>query len=368
MIAFIQHSGNANFRYATNLEVEHAYHVFSIDRAGVKVAEELNLVVVPDLERERAKAESRAKEVLTYSEIGYYERMRRNSEYPLGESLLSLLQQKGVDRVAVPEDFPVKLALSLKSELPLEVMKNPFSERRSVKSEEEVEKIRESCFAAVDAFKFVLRFIEKSLNRGRKRTCEELRNLVELRLFSRGFLAENTIMASGIKTHQPHWIGYGELKGHLIADIFPKNREHGYFGDFTRTVVIPELGESEEIEDMLRACIEAKNRAEKIVKPGVLARDIHCEVCDVLESYGYDTLRKNSKEGFIHSTGHGVGLEVHEDPKIFENDDEIKKGMVFTVEPGLYYKKCGGVRVEDTLVVRRNGAEILTPCEDFVVL
>ena len=119
---------------------------------------------------------------------------------------------------------------------------------------------------------------------------------------------------------------------------------------------------------MLDAAIEAKNRAISIIKDGVMAREIHHTVCDVLEEKGYKTIRSKSSEGFIHSTGHGVGLEVHEEPKIFENEDEIKKGMVFTVEPGLYYRKIGGVRVEDTVLVRQKDCEVLTKFVDRVIL
>jgi len=366
MMVFIQHSGNSNFRYATGVEVENSYHIFSIETSNIsktsKVGEKLNVLLVPDMEGERAKSESNIRNVLTYSDIGY------NRSKSIEECIVSILKEWGVSEIVVPEDFPTKLSLFFKKKIPLKVMKSPFLEKRAVKSEEEVRMIRASCHAAVDAFMFSLRLIEKSLIAGVKRKCEEVRKLVELRLFSRGFLAEKTIIASGVKTCQPHWIGYGDIEGHLVADIFPKNRESGYFGDFTRTVLIPELGKQDKIWEMLDACIEAKNRAEKLVKPGVLAKDIHYEVCDVLESYGYGTQRKNSKEGFIHSTGHGVGLDIHEEPSISENENEIKRGMVFTVEPGLYYKECGGVRVEDTLVVRSNSAEILTPCEDLIIL
>ncbi len=351
MEVFIQHSGNANFRYSTGIDAECAFHVFSPDFR-------LNLLVVPDLEGDRARQESKVRDVLTFSDIGYHE-LRKKSKYPLGESLLELLRKKGVDRVKVSEDFPAKLALFLKEKIPLEVSRSPIAEMRAVKSEREVEMIRESCMASVKAFRFARSLLEKP---GKERYCEEIRNLIELKLFSWGFLAENTIFASGIKTHQPHWVGYGKVEGHVVADIFPKSRNHGYYGDFTRTILIDC---QEEIKNMLEACIEAKNRAIAKIKPGIMARDIHLEVCDVLKSYGYST---RGGEGFIHSTGHGVGLEVHEEPRIFENEDEIKKGMVFTVEPGLYYRNVGGVRVEDTVVVRKSHAEVLTPCEDLVEL
>ena len=351
MLAFIQHSGNANFRYAVGMDAESSFHVFG---------DKLNLLIVPDLEGERAREVFRG-EVLTYSDIGYHERRKRGVKNPLVESIVELLRSRGVNEVAIPEDFPAKIAFLLRERMPVRVERSPFEKKRVIKTEREVELIRNTCLACVDALRFLTKIVR------RRKRCEELRRLVELRLFSHGFLAEDTIVASGVKTCQPHWKGYGEVRGHIVADIFPKDRGSGYYGDFTRTVL---LDADEEIVNMLKACIEAKERAEKLVRPGILARDIHHAVCDVLESYGYSTLRNQKKkgEGFIHSTGHGVGLEVHEEPRIFENEDRIEKGMVFTIEPGLYYRDVGGVRVEDTIVVRESGAEVLTPCEDYVKL
>jgi Xaa-Pro aminopeptidase len=160
-------------------------------------------------------------------------------------------------------------------------------------------------------------------------------------------------------------MGKGEIEEHVIVDIFPKSRTHGYYADFTRTVIIEE---NKEIESMLEAVIEAKKRAISVIREGVEARDVHHAVCDVLESRGYHTLRNKAKEGFIHSTGHGVGLEVHEEPKILENENKLKSGMVFTIEPGLYYKKLGGVRTEDVVVVTKHGCEVLTSYPDRVDL
>ncbi len=355
MLAFVQHSGNVNFQYAVGFDAESSFHVFCPENP------KLNLVIVPDLEGERARDVFKG-EVLTYSDIGYHRKRKEGVSNPLVESLFELFKSRDINEVAIPEDFPAKLAFLLREKIPVRVEKSPFEKRRAVKNEREVELIRLSCLACVDSLRFLMRILS------RKRKCEELRRLVELRLFSRGFLAEDTIIASGVKTCQPHWKGYGEVEGHIVADIFPKDRESGYFGDFTRTILLEDA--DEEIVNMLKACVEAKEKAERIVKPGVLAKDIHYTVCDVLESYGYSTLRNQKKrgEGFIHSTGHGVGLEVHEEPRIFENEDRIEKGMVFTIEPGLYYRDVGGVRVEDTLVVRKSGAEVLTPCEDYVTV
>lgn len=347
MLVFIQHSGTANFYYATGIKLESSYHV---------VGEKLNVLIVPDMEKERAARESKADEVVSYSEIGYHERRKKmDARTAFVESLKEFLREKGVTRVQIPPDFPAYIALNLN--FSVEVVENPFLKKRAIKSKEEVEKIRESCIAAVKAFDFIRREIS------REKMCEELRYAVELYLFQQGFIAEGTIVASGKLTALPHFRGRGRIEEHVVVDIFPKSREHGYYGDFTRTVL---LDCDSEIEEMLKVVIEAKQKGIETVREGITARDVHNAVCDVIESYGYHTLRSKASEGFIHSTGHGVGLEVHEEPRIFENDDVLKAGMVFTIEPGLYYRNVGGVRVEDTVVVGRGGCEVLTPYEDWV--
>jgi len=348
MLVFIHHSGTANFYYATRIKLESSYHI---------IGEALNVLIVPDMEKERAIKDSCVKEVVSYSEIGYHRRRKEmDARSAFVESLKEFLKKKSVTEVQIPPNFPAYIALNLK-EFKIQIIDNPFSKKRAVKTMEEVERIRETCIATVEAFDF-LRSIVK-----RGKSCGELRDAVELFLFQRGFIARNTIVASGKLTALPHFRGEGEIEGHVIVDIFPKSRKHGYYADFTRTVLIdPEP----EIEEMLRAVIEAKQKGVAVVREGIAAQEVHNTVCDVLESYGYHTLRSRSREGFIHSTGHGVGLEVHEEPRIFENGGKLKAGMVFTVEPGLYYRNIGGVRVEDTVVVKKNGYEILTPYPEWV--
>ncbi len=348
MLVFIHHSGTANFYYATGIKLESSYHA---------VGKKLDILIVPDMEKERAIKGSRVKEVLSYSEIGYHERRKdMDARSAFVESLKVFLKEKGVKKVQIPPDFPAYIALGLKG-FDVQVVDNPFSKKRAVKTAEELEKIRETCKATVDAFEFLKGIVKKG------RSCEELREAVELFLFQKGFIARNTIVASSKLTALPHFIGEGEVEGHVIVDIFPKSRKHGYYADFTRTILIePEP----EIEEMLKVVIEAKQRGIAVIREGITCREVHNAVCEVIESYGYHTLRNKAKEGFIHSTGHGVGLEVHEEPKIFESDDELRKGMVFTVEPGLYYKNVGGVRVEDTVVVKKGGCEILTSYPDWV--
>lgn len=99
----------------------------------------------------------------------------------------------------------------------------------------------------------------------------------------------------------------------------------------------------------------AQEEGIKMIRQNVLCSDIHNKVCDVIEQNGYNTMRTGSTIGFIHSTGHGVGLDIHESPNISDGKDILQKGNVITIEPGLYYPNIGGIRLEDTILVTKNG-------------
>lgn len=344
---YIQHSGNNNFYYATKFKIPNsAFYIIGVDGT--------DLLVVPEIEKNRALRESRVKEIASFTDLGYHERFKelKDSKKALSQTLIELLKTHKAKKILIPPDFPAFLALEFLKYFEVEVVQNPFQKMRAIKSKDEIEKIKDTSRAIIESFKFALKLLKNGV-----RDCDKLRNEIESFLFAKDYLAQDTIVSSGKLSADPHCIGHGKIYEHVIIDIFPKSRKHGYYSDFTRTVI---LGDCPEIEEMLDAVIEAQQRAISIIKEGITAKEVHYAVCDVLEGKGYHTLRKKYREGFIHSTGHGVGLDIHEEPRIFENEDVLKAGMVFTVEPGLYYRKWGGVRVEDVVVVKKNGCEILT--------
>ncbi len=344
-------SKDPNFYYATGMKLpDPALYVIGEDGT--------ELLVVHEMERRRAEKESRVKEMASLTDLGFYEKAKEMGvDDALAETFVELLKIHGARKILVPKEFPSFLLVRFQKSLEVEVVQNPFQRIRAVKKPKEVREIKKASEVAVKSFEFFLRLLEK------ERNCNVLRSKVELFVYENGCLAEDTIISSGVRSADPHHIGDGVVERHVIFDVFPRVRSSGYYSDFTRTVLVEK---DEELEDMVRACIEAKNEAIKLVKPGVKAKELHDKVCDVLESYGYATIRSKAKEGFIHSTGHGVGLEVHEEPRIFNSEEELKPGMVFTIEPGLYYENVGGVRVEDTVLVKKSGCEVLTKYQDFV--
>jgi Xaa-Pro aminopeptidase len=139
-----------------------------------------------------------------------------------------------------------------------------------------------------------------------------------------------------------------------------------YYADMTRTVV---KGEPEkEIKERYEAVKHAQDAALAFVKDGITCKEVHNLVCDIFEERGYGTVRKRSKKGFIHSTGHGVGLDLHENPKVGDNDYELRRGNVITIEPGLYDPEVGGVRLEDMVLVLKNGCENLTKFKKELII
>ena len=349
---FIQHS-DTNLYYATSFRaIDSAFYVTCRDGK--------DYLIVPDMEKERALRESKVKNVLTYGDLGYHDLRRelKDSRRARAEMFVRFLKGLKAESVGIPIDFPAYLAIPLHQNFDVKVVKSPFLEMRAIKTREEIERIRDTSLAILRAFEFGLKVLK------REKRCEVVRDRIENYLYLKGYLAENTIVSSGKLSAIPHATG-GIVEDHVVIDVFPKSRRHHYYSDFTRTVIV---NRNDKIVEMLKAVIEAQERAISIIREGVKAKDVHYTVCDVLESYGYKTLRQRASEGFIHSTGHGVGLEIHEEPRIFENETVLKSGMVFTVEPGLYYRDVGGVRVEDVVVVKRNGCEVLTRYRKWIEL
>jgi Xaa-Pro aminopeptidase len=133
----------------------------------------------------------------------------------------------------------------------------------------------------------------------------------------------------------------------------------GYFGDMTRTVV---KGKAHpKLKKMYDAVRIGQDIAFENIHDGIDGRTIHSAICDLFIKEGFKNIEKEGNVfGFIHGTGHGLGLEIHEPPRISAVSTILKTGNVTSVEPGLYYDDVGGIRIEDIILVKDNGCEILT--------
>lgn len=362
----VGNSNNADIYYATRFFASDKFAYFHTKQGA-------ETILVSDMEKGRAEIESRVSDIRTLQGCDYRSKVKERKDPSLAycDCIADILQKEGVRRVAVPRDFPYHIAQTLKEEgFSIEAIKSPFAELRSQKDPTEIETIKKVQDACNKAMKAAIEMVKKSedvegiLNyRGFALTSEMLRKEIDITLLEHGCEAENTIVAGGTGSANPHWEGAGPLKANepIVMDIFPRSKKDRYHADMTRTVLKGEP--SEKLADMYEAVLEAQNAGIEMVKPGVKCSDIHNKVCDVFKERGYDTIRESSNVGFIHSTGHGVGLEIHEYPSIGDSDVELKEGNIITIEPGLYYPDVGGIRLEDLILVSADGFENLTEME-----
>jgi Xaa-Pro aminopeptidase len=174
------------------------------------------------------------------------------------------------------------------------------------------------------------------------------------------------IISSGKHSALPHHEGSGPIKesSPIIMDIFPRNIENGYYADMTRTVIKGKP--SKVLNDMFSAVKKGQALGVNLVKTGRDSSIIHNSIKDFFDKSGFPTdFEKKNPDGFIHSTGHGLGLEIHEPPRVSVYKEKLKTNQVITIEPGLYYPKIGGVRIEDTILVTKDGYRNLNSFPKF---
>ena len=283
--------------------------------------------------------------------------------------LAAILKKSRVRGLLVPADFPSLLFERLRGEgFDVLVSDRPLLPERNVKSAAELSEIRKANAAAAGGFARIESVLCESkidggrlLWRGKVLTSQMLRFEVECAALAAGADAMHTIVASGDAACDPHEVGRGAVKPNslIVADIFPRLRSSGYFGDMTRTFL---KGEPSSAQERLVSTVAAAQKlALSKIRDGADGSDIHAEVDCFFEDKGYFTeFKKGAWCGFFHSTGHGVGLDIHEKISISPRKCILREGNVVTVEPGLYYRGIGGCRIEDTVVVRKNRAEKLS--------
>jgi Xaa-Pro aminopeptidase len=328
------------------------------------------ILVMSDLEVDRARNEARVDTVLSYS--AYEARVREHgvAAPALIDVLDSVLRERGARRLLVPGNFGIEYADALRSRgYALAVKREPFFEARVVKSEEEVEEITATQRAtekAVEAAVGAIRSAKVGNDGylyldGEVLTSERLKRVIHGRLMDLDCVGQHTIVAPGVQGVDPHHQGTGPIRANesIIMDVFPRSAGTRYFADMTRTVVkgtaLPKL------KAMYRAVLNAQERAIELVTDGADGKAIHAEVTRVLEADGFSTgVVGGRMQGFFHGTGHGVGLDIHEPPRISKGGAVLRSGHVVTVEPGLYYLDAGAVRIEDLVVVTASGCRNLT--------
>jgi len=336
---------------------------------------------------EQLKKESKADRIVGYRDyeeklekkLGK-ERFRGLSQfYQELEILSELLKELKVKKILVPSNFGLSYYLVLK-EKGFEFVwseEETFFKERQIKTEEEIKYIRESQQAAEKAMGKVKEILELSKIRedylyfdGEIVTSERLRAYLREELIKNGCVpALPMIVSSGKESSQTHNIGHGPIRVNtpIIVDIFPRSIETRYWGDMTRTFV---KGKAPlRLKKMYLAVFEAQKLGLSMIKEGVSGKSIQKKVENFFANRGFPFKKVDGiPQGYTHNFGHGVGLDIHEYPGIHRTRDAIfKEGNTITAEPGLYYSDIGGVRIEDLIVVTKNGYRNLTtfPKEEF---
>jgi len=332
-------------------------------------------VVVTAFERERIGEAAPDIEALPPEQFGWDELIRGGTP-PSQASLevyLRAVRELGVTEAAVPQRFPVELADHLRANgITLRVERDFFDDRRRSKNATEVEGLRRAPRAAeasLDVARAMLREADHDGGvlqlDGEPLTSERIKAEMDRVFVAHGTIADEYIVAPGAQAAVGHEMGHGPVSAGqaLVFDLWPRDRETAVYTDMTRTYVIGDV--PDELREYHRLCKEALDRTAEAARPGVNGRALMQIACDIFDAAGYPTqLTKKPGEvidsGFFHGLGHGVGLEVHERPRLSVVGDDLVPGDVITLEPGLYRAGYGGVRLEDILVVTDDGVETVT--------
>ncbi len=326
------------------------------------------ILLMSDLEVDRARAQARVDEVLSLS--AWEAKARQKWAQPrLTDTVSLLLEDYGVKVVEVPADFPLELADRLREHgVTVTARPHPFFPQRLIKSADEVAAIEETQRHTEAALEAALNALRESVVRkdeviwkGRPLTAEDLKKVVNVALMENDCIAQHTIIACGEAGVDPHNQGSGPIRPNqgIIFDIFPRSSQSRYFADMTRTVVKGKA--PDELKRIYGAVLAAQIRGIELVRAGASGAAIHAEVTRTMEARGYTTGVVNGRnQGFFHGTGHGVGLDIHEPPRVSKLDQRLEAGQVVTVEPGLYYPGRGAVRIEDMVLVEDGGCRNLT--------
>ncbi len=326
-------------------------------------------LLMNDLEFDRARSQAKVDQVHSTSQLSaaYKE---KNGKRP---SYLDLIETFAKNERAleflVPGNFPIEFADPLRRRgFTLNFKPEPFFEARTVKSKEEVAAVRKAIRHTEAAITAAIEVMRKSVPRkgklyyhGHVLKSEDIKKVINVKLMEDNCVAENSIVACGIQCVDPHHRGTGPLYANqsIIMDIFPRDSESRYYADISRTVVRGKA--SPKLKKMFAAVREGQEIGFKSIREGADGSAIHAAIEKRFQELGFTTgMQDGRMQGFFHGTGHGLGLDVHEAPRVSRGRDILKAGQIVTVEPGLYYEDAGGIRIEDDVLVTKTGCVVLS--------
>lgn len=271
---------------------------------------------------------------------------------PIFEEVADLVQKEGLRELGFEETTVSFLEYSALEEI-IDAQLIPISgmieELREIKDEEEIAIIEKACSIADLAYDHILKMIQPGM------TEIEVANQLDFYMRSLGAsgVSFETIVASGLRSAMPHGVASKKIieQGDLITIDFGCYYE-GYVSDMTRTFAIGDPGE--QLKEIYQIVLEAQLAVLEVAKPGVTGKQLDAVARDYITKHGYG-------EAFGHSTGHGIGLEIHEGPNVsVRAEKQFVPGNIITDEPGIYLPGIGGVRIEDDLLITSDGNRVLT--------
>ncbi|MGX6994041.1 peptidase M24 family protein [Vagococcus penaei] len=272
---------------------------------------------------------------------------------PILDKVSELVDISGVANVAFEETnvtFKQFVELETLMEQDLIPISGMIEELREVKDADEIAIIKDACHIADQAFEHILTYIKPGL------TEIQVANELDFFMRSKGAsgVSFETIVASGLRSAMPHGVASDKIieQGDFITIDFGCYY-NGYVSDMTRTISLGEPRNSQ-LKDIYQIVLGAQEKVLEVAQAGMTGIELDAVARDYISEHGYG-------EAFGHSTGHGIGLEIHEGPNVSKVAEKaFVPGNVITNEPGIYLPGIGGVRIEDDMLVTKNGVERLT--------
>ncbi|QIL45596.1 aminopeptidase P family protein [Vagococcus coleopterorum] len=274
------------------------------------------------------------------------------NKVPIFQEMANLVAEKNIETMAFESDhmsFSTYKLIEGLVDVPLIPVSGVIEELREVKEADEVATIRKACEISDAAFTHILGYIKAGMT--------EIQVANELDFYMRSLGATSvsfdTIVASGKRSAMPHGVASDKVieQGDMITLDYGCYY-NGYVSDMTRTIALGDPGE--ELKEIHQRVLDAQLKVNEAAKAGMTGIELDYVARGYFEELG-------CAEAFGHSTGHGIGLEIHEGPNVSRvADKKFVPGNVITNEPGLYYPGLGGCRIEDDLLITENGVEILT--------
>lgn len=356
-------SANADMRYLAGFLTSDPYiYIYPKNGRGT--------IVVSSMEELRARKETSCN-VITRSAARLPDLLQELKDPELATA--QMIRNLAGSKLLVPASMPIGFAQTLMRVADVAVDRGTVASMRCVKTPEEIILMREIQQRNEEATRVAVELIRKSgvdedgglIHEDEPVTSEKVREVIASVLRPYACEERDTIISCGPDTAMPHCLGTGQLHANqpIVMDVFPRNLKTGYFADMTRTIA--KGAPSKEIMQMYETVRAAKKLAAEMLCPGITGAEVHNAVVAFFIEKGYDTA---GASGFIHSLGHGVGLEIHEGPSLSPSGGILEPGNVVTIEPGLYYPGIGGVRLEDMGVITEDGFDRFTNFEEQLVV